>query len=533
MADIENMELSPASGAIGLSLSTYYQWVNNTAFYAMADPYIFPFYQSWIRVYDFWINGLVPYFHDLSQGLVPTNLARTITEKMADMIIGTGITFENANDEKDNINNGTINEALSFIQKWAKKVKFNEIIKENFEQMAGLGTCALKLNMDNKKELWIENVPMNRGYFDLDAKGDLIKAECYSNIYTRTINKNTENQFGLVEERFYVKENGERKSYAIYRIYQLPAKVNSFIPSPKIEMKGDQLPKWLRECIVNDFGKIRIGEPIKLPFNDLGIYLVKYTPSCHAMPQLKFGDSILANILNYLAQYDYLNAVQVTEMYSGRARVLLPKTMNSNQSNKATNNNFNAGLDTFIYTMYQTLDTSDGKPIFLQPEIRAEQFRALRNILLENIATTIGISPSDFASYLQDNSNRTAREISDEEKSSTLTIGSTRLLVSYPINDLLKTVLLFNGYMDDVCIEFSKAGQSNFSVLVDNIVRLYSTGLISKENAITMLNAGKDQFQINEEMQKIKKDDMEKEQRQANMQFGMDFSNQTNFGGGG
>ena len=522
------IDLSPASSMIGLSLNDYYQWVNNSSFYAMADAYIYPFYQNWIRLYDYWINGLVPYFHDISQGLVPTHLSRTIVNKMASLILGGGVLFQNANKEA---NKGEINEALDFISnKWSKKVGLIDILKQAIEQTAGLGNCALKLNMDDNNELWVDIVPMNRGFFDLDARGKITKAKCWVNIYTRTVSANNEVSYGLVEERYY---NEEHKSVVKYNVYQMPAKVNNFAPAPQIIMGWDSLPSWLREQIKSDYGNIRIGEEMTLPFSELGMFLMKWTPCIQSMPQVKFGDSCLANVMTYLCQYDYLNAIMVTEMYSGRARVLLPKQFNTNAKNKVgTQGNFNAGLDSFIYTLYDTLTTDNQKPEFVQPEMRAEAMLRFRNMILENIATALRLSPSTFASYLQDSSNRTAREVSAEESSTTLEIDDKRMLILCPINEMIKVVLEFYGFTDDVVARFSKAGQTNYSLLVENTIKLVQAGLMSRKQAIAMLNPEKDQYQLEEEEQQIELEEKERQEQQANSMFGMEYGS-TQIGGDG
>ena len=71
--------------------------------------------------------------------------------------------------------------------------------------------------------------------------------------------------------------------------------------------------------------------------------------------------------------------------------------------------NYNSGIDSFMLTYYEEMG-NDPKPLlFIQPEIRSEHLKSLRNTTLENICTSIGIAPSSFASYLNDSSNRTAR----------------------------------------------------------------------------------------------------------------------------
>ena len=72
--------LSPVSEYIGMGMQEYWNWVNNTMFYSMSSAQMRPFFNR-VRNWDYWINGLVPSFHDLSKGVIPTHLAKAIVKK--------------------------------------------------------------------------------------------------------------------------------------------------------------------------------------------------------------------------------------------------------------------------------------------------------------------------------------------------------------------------------------------------------------------------------------------------------------------
>ena len=110
-------------------------------------------------------------------------------------------------------------------------------------------------------------------------------------------------------------------------------------------------------------------------------------------------------------------------MYLARGRVLVPKALQSPQAKTGAQN---TGLDDFIYTKVETMNTDQQKPEAIQFELRASEWKEARNMLLESIATSIGISVSTLASYLSDGSNRTAREVSAEESATTLFIENAR-----------------------------------------------------------------------------------------------------------
>lgn len=246
-----------------------------------------------------------------------------------------------------------------------------------------------------------------------------------------------------------------------------------------------------------------------LPFTNLGVFLLRFTPSVSKMPWLKYGDSAIERCIEDLCKYDILSAQIMTEMYASRARIIAEKEI---KSPSAVGYSVNTGLDDYIFT-WREGKSSEGSPInVMQPEIRAEQLKGLRNVLLENIATSIGISPSSFAPYLQDNSNRTAREVSAEESATALFVENKRDLVREPVNELLKTVLRYHGYSDDVAIQFSKAGQTNYTLLVENTARAYGAGMMSLQRSVEQINPGLDQAQIKEEVERIEREQKEKQE---------------------
>ena len=252
-----------------------------------------------------------------------------------------------------------------------------------------------------------------------------------------------------------------------------------------------------------------------MPFVDLGVYLYLWTPCVSSMPHITFGDSVLEGLHKYLCEYDILSACMDTEMYVSRARVLAKKAVQNPQKT-----NYNSGIDSFLFNYYEDMGNESKPLVFIQPEIRAEQFKALRNMTLENIATAVGISPSSFASYLQDNSNRTAREVSAEESATTLTVENKRECLVNCLNKLLETVCTYYGKSDRVKVEFSKAGQTNYTLLVENAVKIYQAGGSSLEQFVRTVNPNMDESQIAKEMTRIKAEIKERNAEQSNSMWG-------------
>jgi hypothetical protein len=76
---------------------------------------------------------------------------------------------------------------------------------------------------------------------------------------------------------------------------------------------------------------------------------------------------------------------------------------------------------------------------------------------------------------------------------------------------MLKTVLLYKGFTDDVVIQFSKAGQTNYTLLVENVARAKSAGLMSLERSVAMINPEMDHSQVTEEVIRIREEEAQKQ----------------------
>ena len=67
-------------------------------------------------------------------------------------------------------------------------------------------------------------------------------------------------------------------------------------------------------------------------------------------------------------------------------------------------------------------------------------------------------------------------------------------------------MLRFNGFTGSASVGFSKAGQTNFSILSDNVTRLVGGGVMSIYTAVKMIQPEMDDEQIAAEIERIKAD---------------------------
>ena len=149
--------------------------------------------------------------------------------------------------------------------------------------------------------------------------------------------------------------------------------------------------------IQNDFSR--------LPFADLGCEIVKWTRGVGNIPELPFGESLLSNLISILMSWDYYFSAFNTDMYLGRGRVLVSELFNSDPKK----GNYNAGLDSFIFQRIRSISPEEQKPLPIQFDLRSTSWKEIRDMLIENIAVQTGMNVSTIASFLSDNTARTAR----------------------------------------------------------------------------------------------------------------------------
>lgn len=474
-----------------------WQWSSNEAFYAMIPAPYYSFYNNWVRLWLYWYDGYVPWVHGGQYGLLSTSIGTTIVNRAADSVFGGNVMFANARKptiyvEKDGKKIGS---AMDFISNdWALDVNFKGKIKRGIKDAFAGGFSLLKLNKANG-ELWLDILRADRFYFDKTGTGEIRKAVCLLSFYDSVTpsKSGTKKRYCLMEERRFEKIGlfGEEIPVVEYKMYDSSVQIQYLSISDNF-VKWDDLPKNVREAFKAEYD-FDLNKPQAMNgFSDLGCYILQGSDDISNVPQIGLGESLLANILTYLYEYDFYNTCFNTDMYLARGRVLVPKQIQSPQARSGAQN---AGLDDFLYTKWETPNTDQQKPEAIQFALRAAEWKEARNMLLECIATSIGISVSTLASYLNDASNRTAREVSAEENATTLFIENARRRFETPINKMLKTVLRFYGYADDIEVRWSRSGMTNITVLVDTLSRAVQNGLISQKKAHHAFNYDDDEEQ--------------------------------------
>lgn len=505
---IEAKDHAPRMAASMAANQKMWQQTSNVEFYSMLPAPYYSFYNNWVKMWLYWYDGYVPFVHGGSNGLLSTSIGTTIVNRCADQVFGGNIMFANARKPtliETTAEGKKVGKALDFISnKWIKDVDGKAVLKRCGKDALGGGFSLLKLNMKDG-ELWLDELRADRFY--LDKVGNEIR-KCVSIIsFFEGMTDKNDDRYVLIEERRFesVGMFGEEIPVVEYKMYKTSVQIQYFSGAHNDNCtRYQELPKKVKDAFKAEYGAVRLNEPKALNgFKGLGVYLMLASDGVSSVPQASLGESILANITTYLYEYDFYNTAFNTDMYLARGRVMVPKPMQSPQAMAGAQN---AGLDDFLYTKYEALNNADNKPEAIQFALRSTEWREARNILIESMATGIGMSVSTLASYISDGSNRTAREVSAEESATTLFVENMRRRFETPINAMLRDVLRFYGFVDDVEIRWTRAGMTNQTVLVDTLARAVQSGLISEKKAHHAFNFDDDEEQNEEDYNLVKEE---------------------------
>ena len=498
------------------AFNTYWQYsyLTRGAFYANVRSEYREYMQRWVQNALWWYDGWVPYFHSQEDGIFSTRVAAALVDGAAKKVIGGRIFFKNSS--KEQAQGEDINKALHFISgEWAIKTKFAKEIKRATTFAAAAGTALLKLNKDDEG-LWAEALRFDSFYPVVGARGKLLEVICFLRNFAKLSAQSKQTDAGsffVVEHRYfgdYTRLDGTVLRNVPLVEYKIKKSTGTVNAQSYDAQGGDilfkDLPRSVRSSIGKAYSFIRFDVPMLLPFDDhLGAVLVNWTDGVSDIPELPFGDSLLSSITPYLQSWDYYFSAFNTDMYIGRGQVIMPGYM---QKKTVGPDGFYEGKYGLMFTKAPGLNTDDQKPIPVQFDLRATSWKEIRDMLMQNIAINTRMNISTIASFLQDTTgNKTAREISTEESETALFVDDKREIIERPINELLRIVLRYYGYVDDVVIRWSQAGLSNVYTRTEMIATAVQNGFCSRRKAVEMFNQDDDEYQIQEEYQRCEKDD--------------------------
>lgn len=524
-----------------------YSYINNTGFYALANPTYYNYYYRFVRRYAWWYDRYVPDFHNAQQGYFSTGVAHAIVDGIANQIVGRKILFKRAGEVESLQKSDSLRRAYE----WGTQAQFTSKIRELTKYSGALGTSCMKSNVDSHGEIWLEALRLDDFFFKTDFKGNLTEITCLIKSYTDTQRQRVEKwadsygensklelggKYYLIEKRFYknIKEivKGVMTSHDVpFVVYQIH-KYNGTITNAQTwnvnfqeSVRFDSLPSCVKKAIINDYATVMFDKPQRLPFTDLGCDLYRYNGNDGSLSQQPFGQSILTNLISDLMEYDLAFSYSVRDMYQGKGTVFMAKELQTAASGQSAYQ----GLEDTLITLVNSWQADGKLPIDkVQFDLRVAEWREKRNAIYESIAMKLNISPSSLASFLSDNTARTAKEVSTESTATDNYVDIQRESLESTLNRTLKRIGNYYGWADTIEVRWAKATGQGIDQVVDRVIKLKSAGLIEPKEALRQIYIDLDESQIDAMYESLMAYNEQEYQKQSNSMFGMDYENKQN-----
>ena len=438
--------------------------VNNSTFLSFIPEGYQTYYSAFIRQWLDWAQGFVPQLHRYD--FFSTGMGYTVCDIFTKECMAGGYRFVSA----DKL-------AKDFAEAWDSDRLIDVFNQMYFFSNAG-GNAALA-PPPVTGEPFPPVYPIDRVVFQIGRRGRITNAAIY-------------NRFTAGETCYYTRER--RRVLGGRNYYRVDIAAGTLVTAPT--WGTDALPRvpavvaaqW-SDC----YGKIEPSKWYRLPkrMRSLGLYNVKNKSVAVALKDLPgYSDSTLHTALDVLYSIDYNYTQGQVDQYMGKSRALVPKQMQRvtvRQPGTLTDGmEFNRALDFeqtpldedfFTQVPDNNLNGDLMKPLFIQPDLRGEQHKLIRDADLELLAAKVGLSPGDIAAHLGEKSHMTATQVVTEQDTTETSVNNKRALASEAINDMLADMLYFYGINGKVNIEWGRAAV-NSSQENEELLRDYQAGTL-------------------------------------------------------
>jgi hypothetical protein len=526
MSDNQRDMPSYVSGLAVAINQTYSYSSGSSLFISMIPSYLKDYGNRYIIPSCQWLDGYVIGFHDSTMEIPSTRIAASLITGITKNIVGEDIVFKSA-DTDFNIAKKT----LEFVNNWARENNIIQSIYAGIGFAGALGTATLKANKTIDQKIWWEAVRLDNSFFLTDFKGDVIDATFNIRGYTDTRKGKNNDQYFLVEHRYYdtcdkplikynkntgesivVKRKGEKTPMVCYEVHR--AKGTSMTntmssATSSTSVNWEELPKNIRDMIKRDYAVIKIKKPLQLGLIDLGVVQLKRGRIDLAVPTAgSFGESMIIKLISDFITYEYANACRLRDMYLGKGNVYTPKNLSMGDLNGASEiakGGVLHSMPTSPITLIPGIDPDKQKVFSEQFQVRGEEWQNIMNDCLKTIATKLGMTPKVIAAYLSGGAmQQTATQIDSEDDQNIAFINLERSFYKNALNKLLKTTLAFYGYPCNVSLEFASPSLLNKDRLLERVIKELDEGLIDVEEAVRTLNPDLEENAIRSKVESAK-----------------------------
>lgn len=468
--------------------------VSNAEYYADMPNAWVTYQNAYVRQWDEWASGFVPSLH--RGNFFATGMGKTVIDILVRECMKGGYRFD-----------GVSNADSKFITEWAEKTQFSDIIELGFHNANRLGNNILRLNIvRGKGEAYCTSHPVNRTYFEVNRRDQVVKARFIDMLANGTA---ADKQYYTMEDR--VAFNGKNYYRIKVYVYESTATYAAWDEYPDLNR--------LEPCVLSHFtdlyGNVALGQWYELPFKTLGCYNWKNTSASSAISQMTgFADSSLHTALDILYSIDYNYSMGQLDQYFGKTRVITPKAM-TKQTRPVIHNGVDIGevleqvaeapLEDDVYSEVPAGDNILDKPIqplFIQPDLRGEARKYIRDSDLELLASKVGLSSSTLANHLNYNKSKTATEVDSEKDTTDITVETKRRLANRALDAMLKDLCEFYNLASDVDVTWNLSGKGN----KEDILLEYNKGLMPLKQCIKRLHPELTEAEVDEWVTQLKEE---------------------------
>lgn len=538
---------------------TYNYNVNGSLWSGLLPTYMKDYAWRYVRPALQWLDGYVYSLHSAEgdTGIISTRIGNVLISGLTKQLVGEKIIVK-INEEKPNDQD---KQNLKKACEWILKNKLIAAVYAGIGFSEAVGTSLLKENHSMYGEVWWEAVRFDQCVYRTNFRGDVEDAIFLIRGYTDTTQSKTNTQFFLVEHRFYEVINDKHvaknpdgtykpviKHEVKPKVEYLVKKVrgtmnNGGADAPTISetatVKWEQLPEWLRKALRDDYGAIRVGEPQDLGFDYIGVecLLDSYIDLAHPKAN-NLGESKLIKIQSDMITYEVAASYKIRDMYLGKGTVYMPKSLslgdvspNAMQFRSGMSQNVLSNVGDKKIELMKGVDPALQKAIVEQFELRSEQWQAVMDDSIRNIATKWGMSPKVLSSYLLNSqTSMTATQIDSEDDISIAFINHERSYFREPINKLLESSLNYMGIATNISMNFASPSLINKDRVIDRQIKLLDAGLTTEDDCIREIYPDLEEEQICKKINEAKAQRDQKAMQEINeMNNDGTFGNDNNY----
>ena len=442
-------------GCKSVALGNIFEYRVANPFYLFAPTYYQNFYATYLMPCLALYNGSIEGIYDKTIGFTSQKLLPSVMRGLSNILFANGIDFSSGN-----------NETYAFMKKWSKETKFLKTLKQAYVNAGAGGTALLKINRDNKGNLFVSQHRIDTYFVDVDSNGNITGVKVYLDAITNTVKADDMNSvqtnvhYGICEERYF-NENGIPCIKA--SVYRGSANLQTetlarpqFISTEKVDWQ--QLPNSVKRYIKDNYPNIIIGKEQYLPFkNYLGCMLWTFTPDLPQVANSPFGQPIGDILQSESLQYDQMKYFERNDVDIARARVLVPE----DYINKDDPDYANDTLSDRFYQKISTMNGDSDKITPIQFQLRSNDIKTEKENIFKDIALKLQLSASTVASFLNEGAGaRTATEIVSERTKTDTWIKSQIAMIRDDLNIFIGYIARYYNKTDDIEIEFKCEDQA-------------------------------------------------------------------------